>query len=97
MVAIWIISEISKKSQDYFVSFSVAISPIVIIFDVLKSSWIELLDVLIFVGASAIVADCCAVTTDGLPVEIGYWNHIVQIIDYFLDGMATHFFVFSRP
>ena len=55
---------IKKKRTFSFLSFSIAIGPILIIFDVLKSSWMELLYCITFVYASAIVADCCVITTD---------------------------------
>ena len=47
-----------------FLSFFIAIEPIIIILDVLKSSWVGLLYFSTFVYASAIVTDCCVITTD---------------------------------
>ena len=53
-----------KKGTFSFWSFSVAIGSILIFFVFLKSCWIILFGVFIFVCANAIVADCCAIVTD---------------------------------
>ena len=55
-----------KKNLPFsFLSFSIVIKPILIILDVLKSSWTVLSNSFTFVHASAIVTDYHAITPDG--------------------------------